>query len=93
MILKDLLDNKQFHNEGDIIERMRRYEEKADFLEKFIDEFVKYEEDSFITKNDFYKKFTSWCKERGHRILAENTVGKKMKEKNILLVKQRKNLH
>ena len=82
-ILKDLLVNKQFHNEGEVEDRMRRYEEKSDFFQSFIDEFVETDSEEFITKRDFYVKFTSWCRERNNRVLAENTVGKKMKEKGI----------
>jgi len=83
MILKDLLDKKEFHNEGSIEDRMKKYEEKSDFFQKFIDEFVDFNSDGYITKRDFYKKFISWCRERNHRLLAENTIGKKMKEKSI----------
>jgi len=80
-ILKDLLKNRKFHNEGDVIQRMEKYETKADFLQNFLEEFVIESLNEFITKADFYKKFVDWCIENRHRKLAENSLGRKMKEK------------
>ena len=82
-ILKDLMDKREFHNEGSIEDRMKKYEDKSEFFKSFVEENTKLSSGSFITKHDFYKKFTSWCKERGYRNLAENTVGKKMKDLGI----------
>ena len=80
-ILKDLLEKRQFHNEGSIEDRKNKFESKSDFLQHFLKEYVEEGLNSYITKADFYKKFVSWCKENRHRELAENSVGKKMKEK------------
>jgi len=82
-ILHDLLKNRRFHNEGSVESRMNKYEAKSDFLQKFLDDFVVESTQEHITKADFYKKFKEWCEENRHRKLAENTLGKKMKEKNI----------
>jgi len=83
-ILHDLLEKREFHNEGTIEERMKRYESKSDFLQDFIEEFVdRTDANGYITKADFFKKFSSWCKEQRHREMAENTLGKKMKEKEV----------
>jgi len=83
-ILHDLLEKREFHNEGTIEERMKKYESKSDFLQDFIEEFVdRTDANGYITKADFFKKFSSWCKEQRHREMAENTLGKKMKEKEV----------
>ena len=82
-ILSDLLKNRGFTNEGSVEERMKRYESKADFLQNFLSEFTTEELNSHITCANFYKKFSDWCRENRHRQMAENTLGKKMKEKNI----------
>jgi len=82
-ILHDLLKVRGFHNEGSIEDRKDKYEARADFLQKFLDEFTQVELNSYITKADFYKKFKEWCYEHRHREMAENTLGKKMKEKQI----------
>jgi len=80
-ILKELLEKRQFHNEGSVEDRKNNFESKSDFLQHFLNEYVEEELNSYITKSDFYKKFVGWCKENRHRELAENSVGRKMKEK------------
>jgi len=81
ILLKDLLKKRKFHNEGDIHDRIKNYESKSDFLQKFIDEFCESSVNSYISKNEFNKRFSEWCIENRHRIMAMNTLGKKMKEK------------
>jgi len=83
VILKDLLNKREFTNEGSIEDRMEKYEAKSDFLQKFLNEFTEPVIDGYISKSEFYKKFTDWCIENRHRKMAENTLGKKMKEKGI----------
>ena len=82
-ILHDLLIKRRFHNEGSVEDRMSKFEAKADFLQKFLDDFVVFECDGHITKADFRKKFADWCIENRHRQMAENTLSKKLKEKSI----------
>ena len=82
-ILKGLLKERKFTNEGEIVDRMKRYESKSDFLQKFLDDFVIEDIEEFISKKDFFTKFSSWCKENRHRELAENSLGRKLKEKSI----------
>lgn len=82
-ILNDLLKNRRFTNEGSIEERMERYESKSDFLQKFLDEFIMLDPNENITCSDFYNKFKDWCIENRHRQMAQNTLGKKMKEKGM----------
>jgi P4 family phage/plasmid primase-like protien len=79
--LNKILDKREFHNEGNIEERMKKYEDHSDFLKTFLTNFVKEDFGGHITKADFKKKFDSWCKEMGHRYMADNTLGKKMKER------------
>ena len=87
-ILHDLLEKREFHNEGSPEERMAKYEAKSDFLQDFLEAFVVQDSNGYITKHDFYVKFSSWCDEHKHRRLAENTIGKKMKDKECESVKR-----
>lgn len=80
LILKDLLDNRKFTNEGSIEERIERYEAKSNFLEQFLKEFTEEDLEGYITKKDFHRKFTDWCNENRHRSMAENSLGKAMKK-------------
>ena len=82
-ILKELLIKREFHKEGTIEERKDRFEAKSDFLQKFLDDYVSNDINGSINKAEFYKKFISWCRENRHRELAENTLGRKMKDKSI----------
>jgi len=79
-ILKDLLDKKEFHNEGDIEDRKEKYESRSNFLESFIKEYTIEDLNSYITKSDFFKKFTAWCKENRHREMSETSIGLTMKK-------------
>lgn len=79
-ILKDILTERKFTNEGSLEERMEKYESKSDFLRKFVQEFTEESFEDFITVADFKKKFNDWCKENRHRELADTTLSKNLKK-------------
>ena len=79
-IIKDLLDKREFHKEGSIEERKEKYEAKSNFLETFLEQFTEKNELGHITSADFFKKFSSWCKENRHREMSETSVGRDMKK-------------
>jgi P4 family phage/plasmid primase-like protien len=82
-ILKEVLNVREFTNEGTIEERMQKYEERSNFLQEFINTFTREDFNGFITKADFYKKFNGWCKENRHREMSETSVGLSMKKLGI----------
>ncbi len=82
-ILKDLLDKREFYNEGSIELRTKKYEDHSDPLEKFLKEFTLEDLDESVWKFEFEKKLNEWCKENKFRQLSEVAIGKKMKEKGI----------
>jgi len=79
-ILKDLLKERQFHNEGSIEDRMKKYEEKSNFLDKFLKEFTEEDVDGFITGAEFYRRFAEWSKENRHREMSETSLSMAMKK-------------
>ena len=79
-VLKDLLEKRNFHNEGSLEQRKEKYESKSNFLETFIKNYIEEELNGYITKADFIKKFNAWCKENRHREMSETSIGKSMKE-------------
>jgi len=83
IILKDLLTRRNFTNEGTIEERKEDYENKSNFLDKFLKEFTNEDLNGYITKSDFYKQFTTWCKSNRHRELSETSLGLDMKKRGI----------
>ena len=87
-ILHDLLKSRKFHREGSIEERIKKYEDHSNPLEKFMQEFVEEDFNGSIWKFEFEKKLNDWCKENKFRQLSEMVIGKKMKEKGIDQVHQ-----
>ena len=83
LLLKDLLNKREFTREGTIEERIKKYQDKSDPLEKFMQEFTSDDPDAHIFKFEFEKRLNEWCKENRFRVMAENTIGRKMKEKGV----------
>ncbi len=78
--LNQLLEKREFTNEGTIQQRQEKYEAKSNFLEKFINLFTEENLNMFITKAEFYRKFSEWCKENNHREMSETSLGIEMKK-------------
>ena len=83
MILKDLIDKREFTNEGTIEERTKNYEDKSNPLGKFMREFTEEDFDGVIWKNDFSKKLNEWCRQNRFREISDVSIGSKMKQLNI----------
>ena len=82
-LLKELLVKREFNKEGSVEDRMKKYEDHSDPLEKFIKEFTVDEVDGFIWKHDFEKKLNEWLRDNNFRSMSEVLIGKKMKEKHV----------
>jgi len=79
MILKNLLDKREFTNEGSVEDRMKNYEDKSNPISKFIKEFCSEAPmDEFITKNSFSKKLNEWLKNNRHRSVGDIVINKNM---------------
>lgn len=80
MILNDILKNREFTNEGSVEERMERYEEKSNPLNKFLKEFCETDDpNEYATKNNFALKLNGWLKNNGHREMGTVTITQIMK--------------
>lgn len=79
-ILKNLLENKKFHNEGTIEERMQKYEDVSNPLQRFLREKTVQDMNGHIFKFDFKDRFISWQQQNGYRVWNETMIGKMMKE-------------
>lgn len=75
-ILKELLEKREFTNEGSIDDRQRKYEEVSNILGKFILERCYKNVDGEITFTDFYSKFCEYCRQHKHRVMSGQMVGK-----------------
>ena len=83
MVLRDIMEKREFHKEGTIEERERRYEDKSNPLEKFWKDNIEEDFDGFIFKFDFKKKLDDFCAEHRYRKLSDNVIIKFMKGKVI----------
>ena len=82
-ILKDIIDNRSFSKEGSIEDRIKKYEDHSNPLDKFWKENIIEDFNSFIFKHDFRDKLIQWCKENRFREISDRTIAEFMKEKNI----------
>lgn len=82
-ILKHLLNKREFTNEGSIDDRIKKYEDHSNPLEKFIKEFTEEDYDGAIWKGEFSKKLNGWCKQNRFREISDVTIGVKMKQLGI----------
>lgn len=80
-IAKRLILERKFTNEGTILERARRYEDKSNPLQKFLDEMTYKNPDGYVYKYQFKEEFLKWLAERGYRVWNDKEIGKKMTEK------------
>jgi len=87
-ILNELLNNREFTNEGSIEERQSRYEERSNPIGKFMEMFIEEDLNCYISKSDLKRKLNAWLLENKHRGISEVTLGKIMKHKNIETIKQ-----
>jgi len=81
-LLKDLLDKREFTNEGSIEERTQRYEDKSNPFDKFWKENV-IEGTGFIWKHEFKARLQEWCVMHRARELGEVTIAKEMKIRHV----------
>jgi len=85
ILLNELLEKREFTNEGSVEDRMKRYEEKSNPFDKFWNDNIKEDYGSFVTKAQFRKHLNEWCKEHNFRELSDQSINKKMKESGISL--------
>tara|TARA_Y100000310_G_scaffold165426_1_gene165165 strand:- start:2365 stop:4212 length:1848 start_codon:yes stop_codon:yes gene_type:complete len=85
--LIELLSKRSFSNEGSIEQRIKKYEDRSNPFEKFIDEMVEEDLSSNIFKWEFKKKLNDWCKENRFRSISDTSIGVKMKGKDIRTIK------
>jgi len=80
IVLNNLLKNREFYNEGDIENRIKRYEDRSNPIEKFINEYCIEDLEGDITKKQFMERLNEWCKTNKYRTMSDVVIGKKLKE-------------
>jgi phage/plasmid-associated DNA primase len=79
-ILKNLLEKREFTNEGTVDERMKRFEDRSNPLDKFIKETTDEDLDGDIPCYKFIKEFNEWAKMNRFRQMTDMAIGLKMRE-------------
>lgn len=83
-LLKNLITKREFHNEGSIEERERKYEDRSNPFDKFWNDCIIENFSEHISKKDFKIKLDDWCVANRFRKLANVTIAKYMQDKNII---------
>lgn len=86
-LLKEVIDKREFTNEGSIEDRRKRYEDRSDPLQKFINEFTLEDAQGIIYKSGFERELNKWCHTNRFRTMSQEAIGKKMREKGIESIK------
>lgn len=81
--LSKLLRQREFTNEGSIEDRMKKYEDRSDYVRKFVEDMTEESHDGYITKSSFKKRFDEWCIENRNRHLTDKSLSNRMKEMQI----------
>jgi putative DNA primase/helicase len=82
-ILKELLSERKFTNEGNIEEKKESYENHSNPFELFMKEFTEESTDSYIWKWEFSKRLNEWAKENRFREIQDSIISAKMKKLEI----------
>jgi len=86
--LNQLLEKREFHKEGSIEERTKKYEDHSNPIEKFMKEFTEEDVNGFIWKFEFIKKLNDWCKKNKYREFSDVVLGKIMKQKDFFIIQR-----
>jgi P4 family phage/plasmid primase-like protien len=84
-ILKELLDNREFDDEGTIEDKSLLYEEKSNPMKKFLEEAVNQvdDDDRWITKKEFKNKLNEWCKNNNFSRMSDIQIKNDLNDEGI----------
>lgn len=79
-ICRELLESKQFTNEGDINTRIKRYEDRSNPMVRYIEDFCEEDPEKFIVLKHFVNKLNDYLKDNRLRIVTVKYIAKKLRE-------------
>lgn len=74
--LKKILDEREFSYEGDLETRKKRYNERANPIESFVNDWCEHDIESDFIFSDLYNIFEKYLSEKGFRRLNKREFGK-----------------
>ena len=82
-ILKDLLTERKFTNEGSIEDKRQKYENHSNPFDLFMKEFIDEEGDGWIWKWELSKRLNDWAKANRFREVTDTFISQQMKKLEI----------
>lgn len=82
-ILRELLEKKEFDNEGSIEERKQVYEENSNPIKTFIDKECEINPNYEVPFYLFYDAFAKYLTDRGYRQLTKKSVGNSLRDEGL----------
>jgi len=79
-ILIELLEKREFTNEGDLKERESKYEDISNPIQKFISEMMDIDPNGKVPKWKFKESLEAWMSERGYRKWNDTEIGLAMRK-------------
>lgn len=84
-ILKELYKNPHLTNEGDFLEREKRYEERSNPIMKFVDEKCIELENEMTSLRDFTNHCNDYLRERHLRVLNSKQIGRVLRDEGFIV--------
>lgn len=79
-LLKEMYKTQEFENEGDYQNRMERYEERSNPLNRFIELFCEEDFESYVSLKKFGKLLNEYLKSKFLRIMSPKEIKKKLSD-------------
>lgn len=79
-LLKKIVNDREFSNEGSVEERMKRYEARSNPLTKFIEEECIKDVNGDMLLSAIHDDYTKWCENNGHRVINNKELSKLLVE-------------
>ena len=87
-LLKNLMKNREFSNEGSIEDRMKRYEERANPVAQFIRERCIADPNEKIPLFQFFNELKVYLTQRGHRVISKIELGRLLRNDGYVMEKE-----
>jgi len=84
-ILKEIYNNPHFTNEGDFLEREKRYEERSNPIMKFVDNHCVELEGVMTSLRDFTNHCNDYLRERHLRVLNSKQIGRVLRDEGFIV--------
>jgi len=68
-----------FPDPQSVVDATRRWRHDSDLILRYLDEWVEFDRDSFVTTADLYRHFREWSRAQGHQDITQTTLVSRLK--------------